>query len=185
MEIECKIPVKNLKAIEDRLIALGAVLHMSGLEHNEILDDVQRTLYKERRVLRLRTWPNQFSEGLLTFKAPYAGESAFKTRHEWETEVADPTIMRSILKQLGYTEIIVYEKHRAIWTWEGMTIALDHFSELGDFIEVEGNEEGIKRVLMTLSLDSSHHTNKNYVTLWEEYLREHGETTWRNCLIKQ
>lgn len=182
VERECKIPVPRLAPLTERLQALGAMpLAASRREHNEVFDTPDNRLFREGKVLRLRTHSGT-PGGLATVKTVVL-EGAFKAREEIETAVDDPSAVRRQWRELGFTRIRVYEKDRAEWLWRGARIALDRCPEIGDFIEVEGGEDLICDVLADLGVDPSGHVADNYLELWRKHLARLGDAGWRDMVF--
>ena len=68
-EIESKFYVRDLKAIESRLLTLGATCSVPrGFEYNLRFDDAQNSLNRQHKVLRLR----KFDDVRLTFNPELA-----------------------------------------------------------------------------------------------------------------
>ncbi|MBC7085897.1 MAG: class IV adenylate cyclase [Methanomethylovorans sp.] len=74
-------------------------------------------------------------KSVLTYKGKKI-DSVSKTRQEFETEV-DGESAKKILVALGFFESGVVIKKREIFSFQGMTVALDSVERLGEFIEVE------------------------------------------------
>lgn len=90
---------------------------------------------------------------------------------EYETEVADAKMLKRILNQLDFKEIIVVNKKRRIWIYKDTEIAVDIVDELGDFIEVEAKkdfdsiedaEKYLHKVLKELDADLGDQDFKGY-----------------------
>jgi predicted adenylyl cyclase CyaB len=56
---------------------------------------------------------------------------------EYETPIGNVDQMRRIFTALNIRPIITVEKTRETWKYKDYEIALDHITELGDFVEIE------------------------------------------------
>ena len=113
-------------------------------------------------MLRLRETPHG---GVLTFKGPREIESGVKSREERETSVADPGEARAILERLGYRPLFRYQKYRESWTHRGQEIEVDE-TPIGDFLEIEGDAEGIRAVAAELGFSPPDFLAESYVGLF-------------------
>lgn len=94
-------------------------------------------------------------------------------REEFETEVGDMETMNAILEILGLTKSWVMEKYRIQGQYENVTITLDELS-FGIYMEIEGEEEEIEKVVKDLGLDLGKKVTVTYWDLWEDYKKEHN-----------
>ncbi|NKY27986.1 class IV adenylate cyclase [Nocardia gamkensis] len=96
----------------------------------------------EGRELRLRTiTADNERRSLLTYKEP-AVDTASGSKPEYETEVADPSVIDSVLRGLGLIDLISFEKHCVNYRFEcegrELVATLVTVPELdGTFIELE------------------------------------------------
>ncbi|MBF0481221.1 MAG: class IV adenylate cyclase [Desulfovibrionaceae bacterium] len=148
LEHEVKFALPSFVPLRTALVNLGAVLRGRGLESNLVLDDRERSLTREGRLLRLRT----DMKNTLTFKLPpRAGEAGadatgLKVMREIETEVADLAALAEIFAALGYEPVLRYEKIRETWLIgqpgqpgqsSQLAVCLD-LLPFGRFAEIEG-----------------------------------------------
>ncbi|MDA8079135.1 MAG: class IV adenylate cyclase [Nitrospiraceae bacterium] len=138
LEAEVKILGINRKAVEQRLISLGASLVFDGPIHAVYYDSPDRSVRKQKGTLRLR------KEGLravLTYKGHVEDRDA-KVRQETEVTVSDFEGMRSILESLGFTPWLEMEKHRTSYDLSGVRFELDKYhgehEYIPEFLEIEG-----------------------------------------------
>ena len=132
-EIESKFYVRDLKAVEDRLLALGAVCKIPrGFENNLRFDDPADRLGQQHQVLRLR----RSEDVRLTFKGPGELHSGAVVRTELEMVVDDFDCARRFLEALGYRVVVSYEKYRAMYELDQALITLDELP-YGNFVEIE------------------------------------------------
>ncbi len=165
-EIEAKLKVDSLSEIERKLSELGAEFLAEQLQTDYHFDDANTTLTKTDRCLRLRKQMVGKNESLfLTYKGAKE-KSNFKRRQEIEFEIKDADSVRKLLSALGYEQSLVVEKKRRLWKLGDCEVALDRLPLLGDFVEIEGPDEGkIAAVQKSLGLTDLPHITESYASL--------------------
>jgi len=173
-EIECKLRLDDRNGVIERLRRFGAVHISTQEEKNKIMDTADRQLELSAKALRLRTIAGVLG-GVVTYKgAPE--KSRYKSREEIEFFVEDTDSFLIMMNRLGYTNVWQYEKKRSTWTLNSCSIVLDELPVLGDFIEIEAqNEEQIDSVLSALGLCTKDHISFSYRELWIKHCVEHGK----------
>ena len=163
IETETKFPIDSWRVWEEALNREGAVLVTSRhFERNTLFDDQRGSLFHQGYTLRLREVP---TGGYLTLKGPPRQIGPIKEREELESEVANPTVCEQIFLKLGFAPTFQYEKYRAIYRLDKVTITLDEVP-IGFFIEIEGNVEMISTAASRLGLDLGTATPLSYVRLY-------------------
>jgi len=165
-EIEAKLKVDSLGEIERKLPELGAELQAEQLQIDFFFDDVNSTLTKSDRCLRLRKQIVGKGESFfLTYKGAKE-KSNLKKRQEIEFEIKDADSVRKLLSALGYEQVLAIEKKRRLWQLGDCEVALDRLPLLGDFVEIEGpDEEKIATVQKSLGLTDLPHIAESYASL--------------------
>ena len=176
VEIEAKLKVDSLSEIEHKLVELGARFLCKQLQTDYFFDDVNATLTKTDKCLRLRKQIVGKSESyFLTYKGAKE-KSNLKKRQEIESEIIDIDSIQKLLLALGYEQVLVIEKKRNIWQFGNCEVALDRLPLLGDFVEIEGpDEEIIAHVQNCLGLINLPHIPKSYASLLMEQLQQTDE----------
>jgi adenylate cyclase class 2 len=163
LEIEVKFLAPAPEEIRRRLADLGARSSGRAFESNLRFDDEHRTLLAKGSLLRLRADRRY----LLTFKAPSAeGGADFKVHRELEVEVADFDRTAQILQALGYRPVQRYEKWRETYPLGGTDICLDTLP-FGEFLEIEGEKDAIRRVAEKIGLNWGNRILDNYLHIFE------------------
>jgi predicted adenylyl cyclase CyaB len=121
-----------------------------------------------RTTLRLRVMDGG-PGGVLTAKGPAKFFSGVKVREETEVDFADAHATLDLLAQLGFQVVVIYRKHRAVWTLGAVSVTLDRL-EFGWFIEVEGPLETIPEVARSLGLDPAHALKDSYSMLARQHV---------------
>ena len=167
-EIEAKFYVGNLKAIEARLLALGATCTVPrGFEYNLRFDNPQNSLNRQHKVLRLR----KFDDVRLTFKGPVEKIGGAIARAEIELVVNDFDTAQQFIESLGYRVFGVYEKYRTMYDLEGTMVTLDELP-YGHFVEIEGESpEKIREIALRLALNPAAAIPAGYQDLFERIKR--------------
>jgi adenylate cyclase class 2 len=171
IEREVKFLVSDFSLYREALAKLGAARISAFFEDNIIFDDLQGSLRRGEKVLRLR----KGDRATLTLKIPVknlelsAGqESHYKVREEYEIDISDFETAERIVIELGYRKIFRYQKSREVYTVGQTTVLLDH-TPIGDYIEIEGDESGIEDLCDKLNLSLEKGITKNYMTLYTEF----------------
>jgi adenylate cyclase class 2 len=176
-EIEAKLPVADFAAVRASLRELGATHVGSVLETNVFFDTGNRSLTAAHKGLRLRTNHDLSSNDdsyVITFKGPLQPGNV-KTREEIELVVESADDARALLHQLGYNEILSFEKRRESWKMDGCKIELDEVPHLGKFVEIEGpHEQQVMQVRERLKLCDCPIIKTSYSEMLVEHLKRQG-----------
>jgi len=167
IEVEKKfcLTKEQRAAVLERLAKIGASLKGNEFEENVLYEGNQ--IDPTKAVLRLR---RVGKHGFLTFKQRAPTNSDIKYRQEDETQVADADAMDAILKDLGYTPSLVYEKRRITWELGNGEIVVDDLP-FGLFMEIEGPEAEINEIEQKLDIQDLKVEHATYPTL----TRIHGK----------
>jgi adenylate cyclase, class 2 len=168
VEIEAKIAVEDLKAVEEQLKRLGAGKKGEYLETDSFFDYNDQRLKLSDSALRLRDRRNLDSgqsNYRLTFKGPRQ-PGPFKHRRETEISVDGPEKTSDLLDALGLKVFARYTKRRNSWSVENCSIEVDFLEGIGQFVEVEGpDEESIRKVLGLLNLSDKPVIQESYLAM--------------------
>jgi adenylate cyclase class 2 len=167
-ETEIKFLVEDFAPFRARLEEMNADRRADFFEDNILFDDEDRSLLKEEKLLRLR----KCDKVTLTFKAPVE-KSQFKVMEELEVEVSNFEITEQIILSLGYRKVFRYQKNRETYSLQNGSVLLDK-TPIGNFIEIEGSRDSIKKIATFLSLNINDGTSKNYMELYEEHCKKYN-----------
>ena len=175
-EIEAKLKVDSLQAVTERLAELGAEFVEEQLQKDCYFDNINNALLETDRGLRLRRQLiGQNEKMFLTYKGAME-KSQLKKRREIEIEVSDGGLAEKLFLALGYKKIISLEKNRRIWRLGECVVALDEVPLLGNFVEIEGSDEGkIADVQKNLGLSDLPAIKESYASLMQKKLCEAGK----------
>ena len=114
---------------------------------------------------------------MLTAKGPANFVGGVKVREETEVEVNDTHATLDLLTQLGFRVEFTYQKHRAMWTLDGVvTVTLDTLDS-GWFVELEGPLEVLPEQARSLGLDPATALKDSYSVLARKHLAEANKAT--------
>jgi adenylate cyclase class 2 len=167
LEIEVKFFLADIDSVRSRIQGLGAEGKGRVFESNLRFEDVEKSLYKSRSLLRLR----KDNHALLTFKSESDGGGDFKVHRELEVSVGDFSSMKAILEALGFQVEQTYEKWRETFTLDQTTFCLDTMP-YGDFLEIEGKPSDIRYFADKLGLDWKKRILKNYLDIFRLLKKE-------------
>ncbi len=178
METEIKVEWSDLDELRRRILDLGAVLLSAcHFEDNRVLDLPDGALRARRCLLRVRV-ANRITT--LTFKGPPLPAGLFKQREELETSIGDDASLLRILAELGMDVWFRYQKYREEFVLSGMApsgselhLALDE-TPIGNFIEIEGAETGIREVTRRLGIDLAAFIRESYYDLYVQRCQSQG-----------
>ena len=166
LEIEVKLASDSL----DRLRNAGFTLTLIKPRHfedNWLLDTADRILFKRGAALRVRKVDGH---GSVTYKGlvEEGEESILKIREEIESEAADPDRLIVLFERLGFHRDFRYQKYRTSYSLaiEGRELKVE-FDEtpMGNFIEIEGDEPEVLRVLEVTGFSISDIIRESYPEL--------------------
>lgn len=165
-EIETKLKVESLRQVRDRLQQIGAVLIAHQQQTDIYFDDVQQTLTREDKCLRMRMESTgQKQKLLLTFKGPKQ-QGDIKERQEIEFEVNRAEQAQAFISALNFHKSITVTKTRELWQHSRCSVALDEVTGLGDFVEIEGPaSDAVLTVQAELALGDLPHIQESYACL--------------------
>jgi adenylate cyclase class 2 len=162
LEIEVKFPVAELASIRKKITETGAISEGRRFEVNVRFDDADQRLRRAECLLRLR----KDARTTLTFKSsPDGTDRQFKIHRELEVQVSDFDIMEQILGSLGFERRQVYEKWRETFRLGETLLCLDEMP-FGNYLEIEGPKEAIRRTASHLGLDWDQRILKNYLEMF-------------------
>ena len=162
VEIEVKIKIKDLSAIKERILQIGANLEKERiLAENTLFDFPTAILYEKRQALRLRKIGKKT---FLTFKGTPQESRKFKIRDEYETEVKHQKQVQKILKSIGFIPVFNYQKYRTVFRKGSLKICLDETS-IGNFVEMEGERNEIVKFAKALGFSKDEFIKLDYVQL--------------------
>lgn len=163
-EVEIKFKINDLEEIKNKLKEIGAKDMGRVLEHNEKFDNKSGLIGQRGSLLRLR----QDEKARLTLKL-YIGRDRFKEMEELEVEVSDFQTVKSILEYLGYRPKWVYEKYRHTFIYKDVEVVIDELPIDENYIEIEGEKDGILATVKALGLNIKDSTTTTYTKIYRNH----------------
>lgn len=162
-----------------KLAARGVTLGDPIVQWDQMFDTPEGSLFSSGRKIRIR---REGSAAELTVKGAFGGDGTASRRTENNIALsgADAERMAEIMEFLGYPMLFQVKKTRQMSeTSDGIIIALDEWPIIGALLELEGNEEKIKKFaadvfpdvrfgnprLKTLFMDKMKQENKSLAEL--------------------
>lgn len=134
---------------------------------------------------RIKYVEGEKKEIILTVKRKTKENARFFEREEMEVKMKEEENienLRGILKSLGFSKEIIFEKKRKNVFKSDITISFDELP-FGFFVEFEGEPEIIDRHLRDFNLLNRPRITRAYLGLWEDYRKTHGIAE-ENCVFK-
>jgi adenylate cyclase class 2 len=175
LEIEVKIASDNPERIRDAGFDLK-MIKPRYFEDNWLLDSSDQLLYKQGAALRIRMVEGK---GTVTYKGivSESANSVLKVREEIESEVSDPERLVYLFERLGFRRAFRYQKYRTVYnlTLDGkqLEVVFDE-TPMGNFIEIEGDEDRVLRVLRASGFSTSDIIRGSYPELHESRCKARG-----------
>ncbi len=166
VEIELKIP---LFESPDEFLKRFANSGKRTYEKTVMFDNEQGLMQKTNGRVRLREIGEIVT---LSYKRPLPSDTV-KKEIEWETQVNNWEIGENLLKAMGFNETTSYEKYRTSFEYEGVKLEVDEYP-FANFLEIEGEEEIVKRVALDLGFNLSLALVKACDTLFTEWRAAKG-----------
>lgn len=139
-EIEIKVLGIDRKAVEDRLVSLGAKKVFDDEIHALYYDFTNTALKNSDCALRLRL---EGTKSILSLKKFVESKEA-KIREEHEVEVSDFNTMKYLLEALGLNVWLEMKKHRTSYEFRGVHFEIDEYHDaynyIPQFLEIEGHD---------------------------------------------
>lgn len=167
-EFEIKFKIRKPNIIRKFLKNQGAQFLGKAFERTTRFDTPNKNLEEKGYFLRIRTG----FKNTITFKRKIKNKK-FRKREEIELEISDPQKMEEILKNLGFTKVLIMEKYREKWWLNNIEIVIDKLP-MGIFIEFEGKERAIKEMVEILGLNFEDRIMGTYWDIWREFSEKKG-----------
>ncbi len=182
IEAEIKLVGDTFDDLYQRLVAAGCTLELVTPRHfedNWLFDTPTRSLLTNRQALRVRL-RDDLPQATLTHKGPPAETSGSqaKVREEIELMVSDGDTLMRLLERLGFEKTFRYQKFRTTYRLthpSGLTLwAMFDETPIGWFLELEGDEATLERLVIHLGLGSGDYLTDAYPRLQAERCRAAG-----------
>lgn len=175
LEKEVKLACDDLGRLREAGFDLKLV-RPRHFEDNWLLDLPDESLLRRGAALRVRSTEGR---GLVTFKGVVedSESSPVKVREEIESQVSQPERMIALFERLGFQRSFRYQKYRTIYSLaldgDEMEVEFDE-TPMGSFIEIEGDEAAILRVLEAAGFSDRDIIRESYPELQAQRCKERG-----------
>lgn len=163
VEKKYRLNQEQFDQVIERLAKFEAVHADTEFEVNTLYGSSSIDL--QGAVIRLRRTDKR---SILTYKKRLFSPTAIKHQLEEETEVTDPRATEAILRGIGLSPALIYEKRRQTWKFGETEIAMDELP-FGLFMEIEGEEDEIELVEAKLDLTSLESEEATYPELTKRF----------------
>jgi adenylate cyclase, class 2 len=171
IETEIKIRIDDPAIFCRQLDSLNPdILSVRHFEDNYLFDFSDQDLRSRRCMLRVRLAAGRC---FLTFKGPPRQEGIFKAREELETQIEDGATLIQILEAIGMRIGFRYQKYRREFARNEVHVAVDE-TPIGNYVELEGLEEGIRELAYKLRIAESQFSRSSYYGLYLEHCKKNG-----------
>jgi adenylate cyclase, class 2 len=169
IELEIKMPCPDLKALERRLVEMGARLEGDLDQEDVYFSHPSRDFGATDEALRLR---RENDRSRITYKGPKLDRDT-KMREEIELELEDLARMSQVLERLGFIPHYRVVKRRRVYMLQGIHFCLDRVEGLGDFVEMEYEgqdlDKGKKKIMeLKVQLKLEGNERRSYLELLKE-----------------
>jgi len=172
LEREIKLRFASADDARAAVLAAGATpLRGRRLQEDFLFDTDDETLRRRRCVLRVRL---EAGKSRLTFKGPVQ-PSPMKLREEVETVVGDGEVLLRVFEELGLHVWFRYQKYREEFAAEDVIVAVDE-TPVGTFVEIEGGQQGIERIVTEMGRGESDYILDSYRAVFLKHRGEAGLT---------
>lgn len=129
-----------------------------------MFDNDKGLMQKTNGRIRLR---KDDERATLSYKLPLPSEIT-KKEIEWETKVDSWEVAENLLKAMGFNEVTSYEKYRTSFDYKGVRLEVDEYP-FANFLEIEGEEDVVKKIALELGFDLGQALTKACDTLFTEW----------------
>ncbi len=175
LEIEVKLACDNLDRLRQAELELQLV-EARHFEDNWLLDSKDQALLNQGAALRVRSVNNK---GVLTYKGIVSDSetSILKVREEIESPVDEPERVVELFERLGFHRSFRYQKYRTIYHLKrddgSVTVTYDE-TPMGNFIEIEGDEEGVLQTMQAAGFSEAEIIRESYPELQAQRCKDRG-----------
>lgn len=154
IELELKAIVPDAGALLDRLRAAGAREEFTGRMIDRRLDFPDGRLTTHDEVLRVRVYRgvNGDSSSSIDWKGPASAVEGYKRREEITTATADAEVTITVFQNLGLRVTRSIERDIRQFSLSGATVRFEHYQQMDDLVEVEGDPSAIEAAIACLGI---------------------------------
>lgn len=183
IELELKAVVPDPEALVARLRSFGAREEFSGRLVDRRFDYADSTLLARDEVIRVREYrgPNDELQTSLEWKGPESHDSGYKQREEIGVQTGDAETVMAILSRLGLRQVRTIERDIRQYRLDGAVVRMEHYEQMDDLVEVEGEGPDIERAISQMGIPRSEYTADSLA----EFARRYEARTGKRAITGQ
>ncbi len=163
IESEVKFFITDRNIIREKILALGADNKGTVFEYNILFDNKNDSLFHKKSILRLR----KDKKNRLTLKIPPENTNfQVKSFKELEVNIDDFDTMAVILKSIGFSQKLIYEKYRETLLLDNASFCIDSMP-FGNFLEIEAEVHEIQQLSSKIGLCWSKRSILSYFEIFK------------------
>src|SRR3954469_17287357 len=172
IELELKAVVPDPQGLITRLRVAGAREEFIGTLVDRRFDYPDGSLTARDEVIRVREYSNAGdAQTSLEWKGPATITDGYKQREEIGVETGDTRTLVAILERMGLRETRTIERDIRQYQLDGAVVRMEHYPEMDDLVEVEGEPADIERAIAQLGIPRDGFSSESlaqFVTRYEQ-----------------
>ena len=180
IELELKAVVPDPDALVTRLRSFGAREEFTGRLVDRRFDFEDGRLLAADEVIRVREYrsPGGELQTSLEWKGPESHNGGYKQREEIGVETGDAETLVAILTRLGLRQTRTIERDIRQYRLDGTVVRMEHYEQMDDLVEVEGEGPDIERAISQMGIDRAQFTADSL----SEFARRYEARTGRKAI---
>lgn len=182
-EVKYSLSVREARRIKSAMTKICDVSKKT-IEVTAIYDDEKLSCLKTGKTLRIRIicllFPGtewlRIQSASLDYKGPSSGKK-INIREEYSAPLTNYLQIIEASKMLrakGFNCIFFYTKEKEEWPFFGTKVSIDDLFFLGKFLEIEGSEERIAKIIEALDLTAKEMIPKTTYQLYGRFFEIYG-----------
>jgi predicted adenylyl cyclase CyaB len=176
IELELKAVVPDSTALVERLRRAGARELETGRMTDLRYDFRDGSLMARDEVIRLRVVERTGGEraSTLDWKGPASVDGGYKRREEVNCGLDAPDAMRDVLRHIGLSVTRTIEREIRQFELGGTVVRLEHYEQMDDLVEVEGEPAGIERAIGVMGIPRAAFTSESLAAFAQRFTARTG-----------
>jgi predicted adenylyl cyclase CyaB len=176
IELELKAVVPDAEALATRLRAFGAREEFTGHLTDRRFDYADGRLLAKDEVIRVREYRGSTGElqTSLEWKGPESHAQGYKQREEIGVQTGDAETLVAILGRLGLRQVRTIERDIRQYRLDGAVVRMEHYEQMDDLVEVEGEGPDIERAISQMGIERSQFTADSLSEFAKRYEQRTG-----------